>query len=67
MATSRAANLVEKAVGHEQELITTDVADYAADNYGDSTQSMKARTWQGNNTVKLGESRWWSNFALNNL
>jgi hypothetical protein len=55
MAMSRAANLVEKAMGHEKQPITTDVSNYSADDYGDPNQKMKALTWQGKNCVKVGE------------
>lgn len=35
--------------------ITTDVSNYEAPGHGES-QSMKALTWQGKNSVKVGQS-----------
>jgi hypothetical protein len=56
MAMSQAANLVEKIVGHDDNAtITTDVSNY---NKGDGVETgelIKATTWQGKNTVKVGE------------
>lgn len=58
MATTQAANLVEKAVGHGENAITEqDLTNPARDRqkYGDpSGETMKALTWAGKNTVKLG-------------
>lgn len=36
--------------------ITTDVSNYEAHGYGDPNHRMKALTWQGKNSVKLGQS-----------
>ena len=36
--------------------ITTDVSNYEARGYGDPSHTMKALTWQGKNTVKVGQS-----------
>lgn len=36
--------------------ITTDVSNYGAHGYGDPSHSMKALTWQGKNSVKVGKS-----------
>lgn len=36
--------------------ITTDVSNYAAQGYGDLSHRMKALTWQGKNSVKVGQS-----------
>lgn len=36
--------------------ITTDVSNYGAQGYGDLSHSMKALTWQGKNSVKVGQS-----------
>lgn len=55
MAMSRAANLVEKAMGHEKAAVTTGVSNYSADDYGDPGHKMKALTWQGKNCVKVGK------------
>lgn len=55
MATSRAANLVEKAMSHEKAAVTTGITNYSADDYGDPSQKMKALTWQGKGCVKLGK------------
>jgi hypothetical protein len=63
MATSRAANVVEKAMAHEQKPITTNVANYDADDYGDHSQKMKALTWQGKNAVKVGGYHYCPDFA----
>jgi hypothetical protein len=58
MATTQAANLVEKAVGHGENAVTEqDLTNPARDRqkYGDpSGETMKALTWVGKNTVKLG-------------
>jgi hypothetical protein len=36
--------------------ITTDISNYAAQGHGDLSHSMKALTWQGKNSVKVGQS-----------
>lgn len=36
--------------------ITTDVSNYEAGGYGDPSHTMKALTWQGKNSVKVGQS-----------
>ena len=36
--------------------ITTDVSNYEAQGYGDPSHKMKALTWQGKNSVKVGQS-----------
>jgi hypothetical protein len=36
--------------------ITTDVSNYEAKGYGDPSHRMKALTWQGKNTVRVGQS-----------
>lgn len=36
--------------------ITTDVSNYEAQGYGDLSHKMKALTWQGKNSVKVGQS-----------
>jgi len=36
--------------------ITTDVSNYEARGYGDSSHTMKALTWQGKNSVKMVET-----------
>jgi sensor domain CHASE-containing protein len=53
MATSQAANLVEKRMSHEQKPITDDVPNYSS--HGESSQTMKALTWQGKTNVKVGQ------------
>ena len=35
--------------------ITTDVSNYGAQGYGDLSHRMKALTWQGKNSVKVGQ------------
>ena len=35
--------------------ITTDVSNYGAQGYGDPDHTMKALTWQGKNSVKVGQ------------
>lgn len=56
MAASQAANVVERTVGHgDNATVTTDVSNYAKDEYGEETGAkIKATTWQGKNSVKLG-------------
>ena len=36
--------------------VTTDVSNYEARGYGDLSHTMKALTWQGKNSVKVGQS-----------
>lgn len=36
--------------------ITTDVSNYGAQGHGDLSHRMKALTWQGKNSVKVGQS-----------
>lgn len=36
--------------------ITTDVSNYGDRGYGDPSNTMKALTWQGKNSVKIGQS-----------
>jgi hypothetical protein len=58
MALSQAANLVEKALGHQENAITEqDVSNPARDpaRYADkSGATMKALVWNGKNSVKVG-------------
>lgn len=58
MATSQAASLVEKAVGHgDNATIEQDVTNPAKDRqkYGDpSGEKMKALVWTGKGSVKVG-------------
>lgn len=56
MAVSQAAYGVEKIIGNTDDAtIITDVTNYEQQGYGDpSGEKMKALTWQGKNTVKLG-------------
>ena len=56
MATSQAANIVESAIGHgDNATVTTDVSNYAKNEYGEETGAkIKATTWQGKNSVKVG-------------
>lgn len=56
MAASRAANVAEMAVGHGgNATVTTDVSNYSKEGYGEETGAMiKATTWQGKNSVKVG-------------
>lgn len=53
MATAQAANFVEKHMSHEQKPITDNVSNYSS--YGESSQTMKALTWQGKKSVKVGQ------------
>lgn len=57
MATSRAAGVVEKLIGNTSDAtITTDVSNPGQNDYGDQDGArMKALTWNGKNSVKLGE------------
>jgi hypothetical protein len=58
MATSQAASLIEKALGHGDNATTAqDVTNPAQDpqKYADpSGEKMKALVWMGKNSVKLG-------------
>lgn len=55
MATSQAANLVEKAAGHgDNASITTDVSNYNNEYGMESEEKILATTWQGKKQVKLG-------------
>jgi len=55
MAASQAAYKVEQAIGHDgSAIIQQDVSSYAGDT-GDQSQTMKALTWQGKNTVEIRE------------
>ena len=54
MATSQAAHKVEQFIGHDDtSVIKQDIANYKTI-AGDSSDTMKALTWQGKNTVKVG-------------
>lgn len=56
-ATTQAANLVEKLVGHgDNATVTTDVSNYAKGESGEETgEKIKATIWQGKNTVEVVE------------
>jgi hypothetical protein len=67
MATSRAANIVEKAMRHPDEAsVATDVSNYSKDKYGERAQKIKALTWQGKNSVKVGRRSLWICFQSPN-
>ncbi|GIK00626.1 hypothetical protein Aspvir_004653 [Aspergillus viridinutans] len=57
MAASQAAGLVEKVIGHgDNAAVTTDVSNYAKNEYGQETGArIKATTWQGKNNIKVVE------------
>lgn len=58
MALSQAAYKAEQALGHGNNATTAqDVTNPANDRerYGDSSETMKALTWQGKNTVEIVE------------
>jgi len=58
MAMSQAAAQAEKAIGHGDNASTAqDVTNPANDRekYGDPNVTMKALTWEGKNTVKVGK------------
>jgi len=55
MATSQAAYAAEKAIGHRDEFIKQDVANYNAEGLGDPNEKMLALTWQGKNSVAVSE------------
>ena len=53
---SQGANLVEKAMGHDDNAVTEqDVTNPARDRakYGDPTENMKALAWMGKNDVRI--------------
>lgn len=52
MATSQAAFVAEKAVGHDKEFIKQDVANYRE--VGEAEETMKALVWQGKQRVEVG-------------
>lgn len=58
-ATTQAANLVEKAVGHsDNATVTTDVSNYSKQDFGEETGAkIKATVWNGKNSVKIGANR----------
>jgi hypothetical protein len=60
MAVSQAAYGVEKIIGNtEDATIITDITNYENKNFGDKSEAkMKALTWQGKNSVKLGMFSW---------
>lgn len=56
MSLSQAANLVEKAMGHNENAVTVqDVTNPARDRakYGDPSENMKALAWIGKNNVQM--------------
>jgi len=58
MAMSQAAAQAEKVLGHGDNAATAqDVTNPGNDRekYGDPNETMKALTWEGKNTVKVGE------------
>ncbi|KAF2839277.1 alcohol dehydrogenase [Patellaria atrata CBS 101060] len=58
MAMSQAAYAAEKAIGHDDNAVTSqDITNPALDRerYGDSSVKMKALAWMGKNTVKVVE------------
>ncbi|KAJ5825968.1 hypothetical protein N7474_003106 [Penicillium riverlandense] len=58
MAASRAANLVEKAVGHgDNASITTDVSNYQNEHGMETGEKILATTWQGKKSIKLVEMK----------
>lgn len=56
MATTQAANIAERVVGHGDNAdIATDVTNYAQGGAGEETNTeIKATIWQGKRSVKLG-------------
>ena len=59
MAMSQAANLAEKAMGHDDNAITEqDMTNPARDRakYGDESETMKALAWMGKNHVQVSQS-----------
>lgn len=61
MATTQAANLVEKSLGHgDNATITTDVSNYDNEHGVETGEMIQANTWQGKNRVKVGkQERQW--------
>lgn len=56
MAFTQAANLAEKIIGHgDNATITTDVSNYNNEFGSESGETIQANTWQGKETVKVGE------------
>ena len=56
MSMAQAANLVEKALGHNDNAITEqDMTNPARDRekYGDPSENMKALAWVGKNNVQM--------------
>ena len=56
MAMSQGANLVEKAMGHDDNAVTEqDMTNPDRDRakYGDSSETMKALAWMGKNEVQI--------------
>ena len=51
MATSQAAYVAEKVIGHDQENTKQDVSTF--DKTGDSSETMKALVWQGKQKVEV--------------
>ena len=59
MAMSQAANLAEKAMGHDDNAITEqNMTNPARDRakYGDESETMKALAWMGKNDVQVSKS-----------
>ena len=58
MATTQAANLIEKALGHgDNATITTDVSSYDNEHGVETGVMIQATTWQGKNHVKVGKRK----------
>ena len=56
MAFAQAANSVEKVIGHgDNATITTDVSNYNNEFGRETGETIQATTWQGKNTIKVGE------------
>ena len=57
MAMSQAAYKLEQAIGDGPAATLQNVSNPALNNskYGDTSEMMKALTWQGKNSVKVGE------------
>lgn len=59
MAFTQAANLVEKAVGHDDNAtITTDVSNYNNEHGMESGDLIQATVWDGKKQVKVGMDIW---------
>lgn len=59
MSVSQAAHKAEQAIGHDGSSVTRqDVASYQQT--GDSSETMKALTWQGKNKVQMSMSMRWT-------